>query len=395
VDVFARSYDADGTPTSDEFKVNSMANLCANPVVSVTADDSFLVAWSGKPNQVTISTSQPSDGWDIFGRAFGSDGSPRAADFRINTFTYGDQYRPQSASLGQTHFVVWTSLGQDGSREGVYGQMISSTGTPIGGELRINTVTVSQQIFPTVASDGDRRFLSVWSRFVGGLASFDLFAQRYASDQALPVPSAPYVSALSQSKLSVAWAGLDGFNIDHYEVYMDANSTPASVTGNLWTATGLVAGSTHSFKLAYQLTDGRRSVLSAPATGTTWGDDENLDGLPDDWQSLYWGTDSSKWPSPNVDSDGDGATNLQEFLAGTDPTDPGSALRVQAVSTAQGVQLGWNSHPGFVYQVQVSQSLVAGSWTNVGAPRFAAGIIDSVPMDGTNGAAYYRVIRLR
>ena len=29
---------------------------------------------------------------------------------------------------------------------------------------------------------------------------------------------------------------------------------------------------------------GSRSVLSAPAEGTTWGEDENLDGLPDDWQ---------------------------------------------------------------------------------------------------------------
>ncbi|PYI80754.1 MAG: hypothetical protein DME26_20995, partial [Verrucomicrobia bacterium] len=78
VDVYARIYDAAGAPIADEFKVNSMANLCANPVVSVTPDDSFLVAWTGKPNQVT--TSPPSDGWDIFGRMFGSDRSPKGSD---------------------------------------------------------------------------------------------------------------------------------------------------------------------------------------------------------------------------------------------------------------------------------------------------------------------------
>src|SRR5437660_837539 len=138
---------------------------------------------------------------------------------------------------------------------------------------------------------------------------------------------------------------------------MDSNATAVIVTNNIWTATGLIAGSTHSFKLAYQLIDGRRSTPSAPATGTTWGEDDNLDGLPDDWQSAYWGSDPSKWPAPNADSDGDGASNLQEFLAGTDPTNPNSVLRVLLVSTAQGTQLRWNSQPGLMYQVQFSQTL--------------------------------------
>ena len=161
--------------------------------------------------------------------------------------------------------MVWTSLQQDGSREGVFGQVLSSAGTPIGPELRVNTTRISQQIVPAVVSDGDRRFLAVWSSFVGGVASFDLFAQRYSLDVSLPVPSAPYVSALNQSRLSVTWPELGGFNVDHYEVYMDSNATAVIVTNNIWTATGLIAGSSHSFKLAYQLTDGRRSTLSAPA----------------------------------------------------------------------------------------------------------------------------------
>jgi hypothetical protein len=397
VDVYARQYDAGGAAVGDEFKVNSMTNLCANPVASVAADDSLLVAWTGKPNQVTIVNSQspPPDGWDIFGRVIGPNGQPQGTDFRINTFTYGDQFRPQVAALGRSYMVVWTSLAQDGNREGVFGQVLSAAGSPIGHELRVNTTTVSQQIFPSIASDGDQRFVAVWSSFVGGSASFDLFAQRYSAGQALPVPSAPFVSALSQSKLSVTWPALDGFTVDHYELYMDSNATPVVVTNNMWTATGLVAGSTHTFKLAYQLSDGQSSPLSVPASGTTWGEDDNLDGLPDDWQIGHWGSDPSQWPSPNVDSDGDGAGNLQEFLAGTDPTDPNSVLRVQLVSTTQGTQLGWDSQPGLMYQVQLSQNVGPATWVNVGTPRFAAGTKDSIPVTGTGNTAYYRVIRLR
>ena len=115
--------------------------------------------------------------------------------------------------------------------------------------------------------------------------------------------------------------------------------------------------------------------------------------MPDDWQALYWGSDPANWPSPQADSDGDGASNLQEFLAGTDPNDPNRVLRAQLVSTSQGTRLSWNAQPGLMYQVQISADIA--SWTNVGAPQFAAGTTDSVLINGTNAAAYFRVIRLR
>ena len=72
----------------------------------------------------------------------------------INTHLYGDQYVPRVAALGLDYLVTWTSLGQDGSREGVYGQFVHSTGSLTGGEFRVNTTTVGQQMQPSVASDG-------------------------------------------------------------------------------------------------------------------------------------------------------------------------------------------------------------------------------------------------
>ena len=80
-------------------------------------------------------------------------------------------------------------------------------------------------------------------------------------------------------------------------------------------------------------------------------------------------------------------------MAGTDPTDADSVLRVQLVSTPQGFQLTWNSQLGFVYQVWSSEDLV--SWNEVSEPRFAPGGVDSVALHGPENGAYYRIVRLR
>jgi hypothetical protein len=201
------------------------------------------------------------------------------------------------------------------------------------------------------------------------------------------------VTALSQSRLSVTWPALDGLSVDHYELVMNANASPIIITNNQYTALQLVPGSTHSFQLAYQLTDGRKSPLSDAVSGTTWGEDLNADGLPDDWQARYWGSDPANWPAPSADSDEDGISNQKEFLAGTIPTDAASVLRVDLASSDSGWQLVWDTQPGLVYQVQVSTNVNV--WENLGQARLAVGLTDAIGVDGSRGVNYYRVVRLR
>ena len=90
----------------------------------------------------------------------------------------GVDIAPRLSVLGTHVLAVWTSMGQDGSWEGVFGQEFSSSGDFEGSEFQVNTTTISRQIQPTVASDGASRFLSVWSSF-GGVGDFDLLAQVY------------------------------------------------------------------------------------------------------------------------------------------------------------------------------------------------------------------------
>jgi hypothetical protein len=95
----------------------------------------------------------------------------------------------------------------------------------------------------------------------------------------------------------------------------------------------------------------------------------------------------------SVDSDGDGVSNLQEFLQGTNPKDASSALRYQLRSTAQGIFLDWNTQSGLIYQVQFTPQS-GGVWTDLGGPRFAAGPTDSLYVGGSN-SGFYRIGRVR
>jgi len=177
-DVYARIFTAAGVPVTDEIAVNSGASPCDTPDVAPLNDGGFTVVWAQKDLAVATNA------WDIWGRGFTASGSPEVADFRINTFLFGDQYRPKIAAGPSGSLVVWTSMGQDGSREGVFGRFLTG-GTAVGGnEMQINTTTISQQIHPAVAWNGINNFLVVWSSFVGvgelDLSSgFDLYGQAY------------------------------------------------------------------------------------------------------------------------------------------------------------------------------------------------------------------------
>src|SRR5207247_1014235 len=104
----------------------------------------------------------------------------------------------------------------------VFGRAFDLDGSAVSDPTVINTYRY-----------GSRRFLALWTSFIGGEASFDLFAQRYAAAQPLLAPPAPFISALSQSRLSVTWPPLAGYDVDHYDLYVDDNPTPLSITNTI------------------------------------------------------------------------------------------------------------------------------------------------------------------
>ena len=180
-DIYARVFTAAGVPVTGEFLVSSTANIlantCADPALAALSDGGFTVAWSQKDTVL-------SNSWDVWGRAFSANGAAVAPAFRINSFLYGDQYQPKLASGPSGCLAVWTSLGQDGDREGIFGRFLAGGTQVSGDEFQVNTTWVSQQLDPDVAWNGVDRFLVVWTSLAGpganGSSGFDLFGQMYS-----------------------------------------------------------------------------------------------------------------------------------------------------------------------------------------------------------------------
>jgi hypothetical protein len=171
VDIYARIYSSAGVPLTDEFLVNSSSSTCANPALAPLGNGGFFAAWSQQDALVYT------NGWDVWGRAFTASGMPAGKDFRINTHLFGDQYRPKLAASPSGVLAVWTSLGQDGDHEGVFGRFIAGGTQASGAEFQVNTTWINRQMHPAVAWNGSQ-FLVVYTSFAG-TSGFDLLGQVY------------------------------------------------------------------------------------------------------------------------------------------------------------------------------------------------------------------------
>jgi len=96
--------------------------------------------------------------------------------------------------------------------------------------------------------------------------------------------------------------------------------------------------------------------------------DADADGIPDAWESAY-GPDTTSL-SASADLDGDGMKNSDEYLAGTNPTNSLSFLRVENIqstlSTDLRVQIEFNAVSNRTYTVISSETASGGIWSRVG-----------------------------
>ena len=199
-----------------EFQVNSYTTGIQDQVaVAVEPDGDYLVVWE--------STGQDGNSDAAVAQRFNRDGSPRGAEFIVNTYTIGAQNSVEAAvnKRGRA-VVVWESTGQDGNLDGIYGQLYDASGAAAGGEFRVNSYTTGSQLFPSAGMDGRGNFVVVWEspNVDGNLAA--VVAQRY--DRAGNPVGANFqvnayttgaqdtakVAMASDGKFVVVWESFDG-----------------------------------------------------------------------------------------------------------------------------------------------------------------------------------------
>ena len=75
-----------------------------------------------------------------------------------------------------------------------------------------------------------------------------------------------------------------------------------------------------------------------------WVYDGDADEMSDIWEDAHLPTGNPADSAPDGDEDGDGASNLGEFVAGTDPLDPSSSAAINILPTPSGDHITVSFH---------------------------------------------------
>ncbi len=155
--VYARAFGADGATLTGEIRVNTFtAGNQQSPSVAVPPGGGFVVAYHSFGQD-----SPNSDG--VFARQFDAAGSPVGREFQVNDSpAFFQRHATVDVDAQGRPLVTWSSFGQDGDGWGIFGRQFDASGDPLGNEFAINATTAGTQIASSVALDAGGNAVVVW-----------------------------------------------------------------------------------------------------------------------------------------------------------------------------------------------------------------------------------------
>ena len=118
--------------------------------------------------------------------------------------------------------------------------------------------------------------------------------------------------------------------------------------------TGFDAGNwavTSASNLVVDLLAGGLTLVSSTS------DDQDDDGLPDAWEQEYFGNQTNADPHADSDIPPDGQSNIEEYIAGTNPTNGSSYFTVAEQDMSSSVVLSWPGVSNRLYGVEATTNL--------------------------------------
>jgi len=154
--LYARAYRADGTPKTEEFRINSDPTAhCVDADVAVCNDGGFVVTWR---QNYSVSLC------DVFMRLYDAAGNPLGTETRVNTATGGVPRMPKLAMDAAGNYVVtWEGKDLAGNSPALMARRFNVGGTALGDEFRVNPASPS--VYGSeIAMGADGVFAVVWTR---------------------------------------------------------------------------------------------------------------------------------------------------------------------------------------------------------------------------------------
>ncbi|WP_424965863.1 Ig-like domain-containing protein [Dinoroseobacter sp. S375] len=280
---YLRFFEADGTPRTDEIRVNDVTPGTQDLTDIAVQDDGTVIA------VFTDNNSRDSSGSGVFQARFDDAGNALGGSSLVNTQTSSTQNEPSVTVLLDGRYVIsWTSQTSgsagDGSGGGIFAQVFEANGTPIGGEFGVPTFTDGSQSDSSIAALTDGGFVIVWTdqnALDGSVWSTQL--QRYDATGAAVGPQVRVNETTVSSQFQAEVIGLDtgGWLV----VWTDDSGLDGSGSGifaQVYDATGnridgqfqvnTEVSSTQSLPVAVALPNGDFTIIWTSDTSGSAGD---------------------------------------------------------------------------------------------------------------------------
>lgn len=173
--IYAKLYDADGALVGEgDFLVNTTrAGEQHSAAVAMDADGNFVVAWAGRG---------VGDKHGIFIQRFEADGTALGAETLVNTTIGGTQTDPAIAMADDGSFTVGWSGQSTSDAAGVYLQRFTAAGEKLGGEVVVNTTTDDYQQGLALVYDAERNLVAAWSSLDQDGSDWGVYGQRFDAE---------------------------------------------------------------------------------------------------------------------------------------------------------------------------------------------------------------------